>query len=238
MAVAGGDEGRFRGARGRCMNRDMNDIRAFILDLDGVITDTAEYHFRAWKRLADEEQVPFTREDNEALRGVSRRRSLELLLGDHVARYTEAQIQEMMARKNGYYVAMLQDITEHDFLPGARELLDGLKQRGLKVAIGSASKNTLTVLTRLGILDLFDGISDGYSVVRAKPAPDVFVYAAGQVRVPVAACVVVEDAESGVQAALDGGMVAVGIGPVARVGKAHFRYDCTADIDLDEILAT
>jgi beta-phosphoglucomutase len=210
-------------------------IQAFILDLDGVITDTAEFHFHAWKHLADEEGVRFTREDNEQLRGVSRRRSLELLLGDAIERYAEDEILEMMARKNGYYQEMLKGITQADFLPGAKALLAELKRRGMKIAIGSASKNTHTVLTQLGILDLFDGISDGYSVQRAKPAPDVFVFAAGAVGVPVAHCVVVEDAESGVQAALEAGMIAVGIGPQERVGKAHFRYDSTAEIDLDEI---
>mgnify|MGYP000210640198 CR=1 FL=1 len=211
-------------------------IQAIILDLDGVITDTAEYHYRAWKRLADEEGVPFDREANEALRGISRRRSLEILMGEHITRYNEEQIQALMARKNGYYQEMLEQITPADFLPGAWELLQAIKARGLKVAIGSASRNTMRVLTRLGIADFFDGISDGHSVVRAKPAPDVFIYAAGRVGVPVAQCVVIEDAESGVQGALAGGMVAVGIGPEERVGVAHFRYDTTADINLDEIL--
>ena len=211
-------------------------LQAFILDLDGVITDTAEFHFRAWKRLADEEGIPFCREDNEQLRGISRRRSLEILLGAARERYGEGEILAMMARKNGYYQEMLEAITQANFLPGAQELLQELKQRGLKIAIGSASKNTRRVLTQLGILDVFDGISDGYSVQRAKPAPDVFVFAAGTVGVPVANCVVVEDAESGVQAALTAGMLAVGIGPQERVGKAHFRYNSTAEIDIDEIL--
>lgn len=211
-------------------------LQAFILDLDGVITDTAEFHFRAWKRLADEEGIPFSRADNEQLRGVSRRRSLELLLRDAVERYTEDELLAMMARKNGYYQEMLKGVTQADFLPGAQELLQELKRLGLKIAIGSASKNTRTVLTQLGILDFFDGISDGYSVQRAKPAPDVFVFAAGAVGVPVVHCVVVEDAESGVQAALTAGMLAVGIGPLERVGKAHFRYNSTAEIDLHEIL--
>ena len=215
----------------------MAKILGVILDLDGVVTDTAEYHFQAWKKLADEENVPFSREENEQLRGVSRRRSLELLLGEHRSRFSEAQMVEMMARKNGYYQKMLETITPDDFLPGAKALLDELKQRGLKVAIGSASRNTKTVLSRLGILEIFDGISDGYSVTRAKPAPDVFVYAAGTLGVPVVNCVVVEDAESGVEAALAGGMLAVGVGPAERVGKAHFRFDTTADIDLDLILA-
>lgn len=211
-------------------------IRAFILDLDGVLTDTAEYHFRAWKRLADEEGVPFGRQANEQLRGVSRRRSLELLLGHRVADYSEEQMQEMMDRKNGYYQSLLETITRDDLLPGARQLIDALQRRGLSIAIGSASKNTRIVLEKLHITDVFDGISDGHSVTRAKPAPDVFVYAAGQLGVPTASCAVVEDAESGVQAALTGGMIAVGIGPEERVGAAHFRYDTTAHVDLDEIL--
>jgi beta-phosphoglucomutase len=211
-------------------------IQAFILDLDGVVTDTAEYHFLAWKRLAEEEDVPFTREVNEEMRGVSRRRSLERLMGKHIERYTEVEILALMNRKNKYYQSMLREITESDFLPGARHLLNDLKQRGLKIAIGSASKNARTVLNQLGILDFFDGISDGHTVQRSKPEPDVFIYAAGMVGVPVVNCVVVEDAESGVQAALTAGMVAVGIGPADRVGQAHYRYNATADINLDEIL--
>jgi beta-phosphoglucomutase len=211
-------------------------VQAFILDLDGVVTDTAEYHFLAWKRLAEEENVPFTREVNEQMRGVSRRSSLERLMGKNIARYTENEILALMSRKNKYYQSMLREITESDFLPGARHLLDDLKQRGLKIAIGSASKNARTVMDQLGILDYFDGISDGHTVQRSKPEPDVFIYAAGAVGVPVANCVVVEDAESGVQAALTAGMVAVGIGPAHRVGQAHYRYNATVDINLDEIL--
>ncbi len=211
-------------------------IQAFILDLDGVLTDTAEYHFRAWKRLADEEGVPFDRRANEELRGVSRRRSLELLLGQRVADYSEEQMEEMMDRKNGYYQSLLESITGDDLLPGARELIDGLKRRGLRIAIGSASKNTRIVLGKLGITEAFDGIADGHSVTRAKPAPDVFIHAAGQLGVPAVACVVVEDAASGVEAALTAGMLTVGIGPQERVGNAHFRYNSTEDTDLNEIL--
>ena len=211
-------------------------IKAFILDLDGVVTDTAEYHFQAWKQLADEEDVPFTRADNEQLRGVSRRQSLEFLLGDRIADYSEEEIQLLMARKNSYYQSMLTNITTEDFLPGAQELLAELRGREMKIAIGSASKNTRTVLTQLGVLDLFDGISDGYTVERAKPKPDVFVFAAGTMGIPVVNCVVVEDAESGVEAALTAGMVAVGVGPVERVGKAHYRFETTAEIDIDVVL--
>jgi beta-phosphoglucomutase len=200
-------------------NVRVSDIRGIIFDLDGVLTDTSEYHYLAWKRLADEEGIPFDREANEALRGVSRRDSLMILLGGRQA--TEEEIQEMMDRKNGYYQGFLEEIAPDDLLPGARELLEELRSTGIKIAIGSASKNTRTVLCKLGIEDWFDAISDGYSVERQKPAPDLFVHAAGQLGLAPEQCVVVEDAESGVQAALAGGMWAVGIGPEDRVGAAH-----------------
>ena len=215
----------------------MREIKAFILDLDGVLTDTAEYHYRAWKQLADEEGISFSRQDNEQLRGVSRRQSLELLLREYISRYTEDDIQEMMARKNSYYVAMLEQITADDFLPGATKLLQNLRAHGLKIAIGSASKNTKTVLDRLGILNDFDAISDGHSVTNAKPAPDGFLFAAVKMGVDPGNCAVIEDAASGVQAALAANMLAIGIGPSERVGHAHLRYDSIAEIDLDEILA-
>lgn len=220
------------------MTQEQDTLRAVILDLDGVITDTAEYHFRAWKRLAEDEGILFTRADNEQLRGVSRRRSLEFLLGDHIDAYSEAELQEMMARKNGYYQQLLEDITQQDFLPGALELLSEIRRHGLKMAIGSASKNTKTVLRRLGILDEFDVIADGYSVERGKPEPDLFLYAAREMGVEPARCAVIEDAASGIEAALAAGMIAIGVGPEERVSEAHFRYDTTADIDLSEILAT
>ncbi len=214
----------------------MKRIEAFILDLDGVITDTAEYHYQGWKRLAKEEGIDFDRKDNEKLRGVSRRESLEILLGKKKGNYTEEEIEEMMDRKNGYYQGLLKQMTEDDLLPGARQLLDDLKERGIKVAIGSSSKNTMTVLNSLKITDEFDAIADGNSAERSKPAPDIFLYAAKELGVKPAKCVVVEDAEAGVEAALAGGMIAVGIGPDERVGKAHYRYISTAKIDLDEIL--
>ena len=195
------------------------EIKAFIFDLDGVLTDTAEYHFRGWKRLADEEGIPFTREDNEALRGIPRRDSLlKVLKGRH---YPEEKIQEMMERKNNYYLEFIREISPRDLLPGARELLEEIRAAGLKSAIGSASKNAGEVLDRLGIRSLLDAVSDGYSVQRQKPTPDLFLHAAGQLGLPPAVCVVFEDAAAGVEAALAGGFHTVGIGPVERVGQAE-----------------
>jgi beta-phosphoglucomutase len=209
-------------------------IRAFIFDLDGVITDTAEYHYRAWKRLADEEGLPFRREDNEALRGVSRRESLRLLLKGRV--YPEATLQAMMARKNGYYLEFIKEITARDLLPGAKELLEELRAAGYKTALGSASKNAGEVLERLSIQALFDVVSDGHSVERQKPAPDLFLHAAEQLGLPPGDCVVVEDAAAGIEAAQAGGFHSIGLGPPERVGAADVVFPGLDGVRLADLL--
>ena len=209
-------------------------IRAFIFDLDGVITDTAEYHFRGWKRLADEEGLSFTREDNEHLRGIPRRESLMLILRDHV--YPEEKIQEMMERKNSYYLELIKEISPRDLLPGARELLEEVRAAGLKNALGSASKNASEVIERLGIRSLFDAISDGHSVERQKPAPDLFLHAAQQLGLSPAECIVVEDAAAGIEAARAGGFWSVGLGPNERVGKADGIFPSLSGVHLSDLL--
>ncbi len=194
-------------------------IRGVIFDLDGVLTDTAELHYLGWKRLADEDGIPFDRQANESLRGVDRRESLMRLLAGRPA--TEEQIQEMMARKNHYYQEFIRGVTPANLLPGALDLLDELRAAGIKIAIGSASKNARPVIERLGIAGRVDAISDGHSVERHKPAPDLFLHAAAQLGLPPAQCLVVEDAASGVEAALAAGTWTLGLGPVERVGAAH-----------------
>lgn len=213
----------------------MSDIKGFIFDLDGVLTDTAEYHYRGWQRLADEEGLPFDRTANEALRGVSRRESLLLILKGHLV--SEEKMQEMMERKNRYYVEYIQQISPEDMLPGALDLLHEIRAAGLKCAIGSASKNTCTVVEKLGIDQLVDAISDGYSVNNPKPAPDLFLHAAGQLGLPPIQCVVVEDATAGVEAAIAGGFRSIGLGPVDRVGEADVVYASLADLHLGRILS-
>ncbi len=193
-------------------------IKCFIFDLDGVLTDTAEYHYRGWKRLADEEGLPFTREDNEALRGIPRRESLMLILKGRI--YREEKIQEMMERKNNYYLEFIHAINPNDLLPGARDLLIEIHSMGLKSALGSASKNAREVIQRLGIANLLDAISDGNSVERQKPAPDLFLHAASQLNLKPAECVVVEDTASGIAAGRAGGFHTLGLGPRERVGAA------------------
>ncbi|MEF3274430.1 MAG: beta-phosphoglucomutase [Chloroflexus sp.] len=210
-------------------------IKGFIFDLDGVLTDTAEYHYRAWKRLADELGIPFTRAENEALRGIPRRESLLLLLKGRT--YPEETLRELMERKNGYYLEYIREITPRDVLPGARELLSEIRAAGLKAALGSASKNAREVIERLGIADLFDTVADGYSVTRQKPAPDLFLHAAALLGLSPVEVVVVEDAAAGVEAALTGGFYVVGIGPRERVGKAHVVLPDLVGVRLNQLLA-
>ena len=210
-------------------------IRGLVFDLDGVITDTAELHYQAWQRLADDVGVPFDRRANEALRGISRRQSLRLLLGARTTSEAEAVI--LMDRKNGYYRKLLETMTPSDILPGSIELLDAARGRGLRVALASASKNAPEVLDRLKIADRFDAICDGNTVAAAKPAPDLFLAAAAQLGLAPGECVVFEDATEGVAAAHAAGMPAVGIGPVKRVGSAEMVLGGLADADLDAIVA-
>jgi beta-phosphoglucomutase len=210
-------------------------IRGFIFDLDGVLTDTAEYHYRGWKRLADEEDIPFTRQDNEKLRGIPRRESLLLILKGRT--YPEEKIQEMMERKNDYYLEFIREIKPSDLLPGARELLEEIHQAGLKSALGSASKNAPDVIQRLGIADLLDAVSHGGSVERQKPAPDLFLHAAGQLHLQPQKCVVVEDAAAGIEAGRAGGFHTLGLGPRERVGNADVVMVSLANARLNQILA-
>ncbi len=209
-----------------------SSLRALIFDLDGVITDTAEFHFLAWRRLAEEEGIPFTREDNEALRGVSRRESLNRMLKGRAI--DEATAQAWMERKNSYYLAYLETITPEHRLPGVMRLLDAARLAGMRLGIASASKNARRVLDKLGLLEAFDAIGDGYSVVNPKPAPDLFVWVAGRLAVSPQQAVVFEDAEAGIEAARSGGFWTVGIGAATR-GLAHLHYDSMAEVSLEAV---
>ncbi len=210
-------------------------IGAVIFDLDGVLTDTAKLHFQAWKRLADEEGLPFTREDNERLRGVSRRQSLEYLLQGRAV--SDAEAEALMARKNEYYRQMIRRLTPSDLLPGAAELLAELRQARIKIAIASASRNAREVIERLGIAAQVDAISDGNSVERQRPAPDLYLHAARQLGVRPEQCVVVDDAAAGIEAARAAGMRVVGLGPASRVGNADIVLANLDGVHLDDILA-
>jgi kojibiose phosphorylase len=196
-----------------------SQLKGVIFDLDGVLTDTAEFHYQAWQKLTDEEGLKFDRQQNEALRGLSRRDSLMKILGDRVL--PEAKIQEMMERKNIYYLQLLQQIKPENLLGGVGELLDELRQSGIKIGIASASKNARMALDRLGIANKVDFIADGHSVERSKPAPDIFLFAAKGLGLEPSQCLVVEDAGAGIEAALAAGMQAVGLGSPETVGRAN-----------------
>lgn len=194
-------------------------IRAFLFDLDGVLTDTSEFHFQAWKHLAEDLGIPFTREENEALRGVSRRESLNLLLKGRVVSDEEAEV--LMERKNRYYLELVEKMTPANMLPGAKEILEELGQMGLKRMVVTVSKNAPLVIERLNLRPVIDGLVDGNSPARSKPFPDLFLLASEKAGVPPVECLVVEDAAAGIKAAHAAGMPALGLGPVERVGKAE-----------------
>lgn len=216
-------------------------IAAILFDLDGVITDTAEFHYQAWQALADAHGLPFNREANEKLRGVSRRESLELILGGRTI--SEAEMQAWMESKNRHYQDLLQTLAPSDLLPGVGDLLHEIRGAGLPTAIVSASHNTPTVLQRLGISHLFDVVIAGPEADaapgkrRPKPAPDLFLLAAERLRIAPAACLVVEDAESGLLGAIQAGMVTVGLGPRERVGVADLVLPNLQGVRLAHLLA-
>ena len=196
------------------------DLKGCIFDLDGVIVDTAKYHFMAWRRLAGELGFEFTAEDNEALKGVSRMASLEILLRVGGIKKSEKEKEELAARKNGWYVEYISGMTPAEILPGSVRLLKQLRKEGIRTAIGSASKNARTILDGIKITDMFDVIVDGNKIHSAKPDPEVFVRGAEELDIDPSCCIVFEDAQAGIEAAIAGGMKCVGVGNPKLLGKA------------------
>jgi beta-phosphoglucomutase len=199
----------------------MSNIKACIFDLDGVIVDTAVYHYKAWKRLANSMGFDFTEEDNEKLKGVSRVRSLEIILEIGGVTKTEAEREELATLKNTWYVEMITHMTPAEILPGAKEFLETCRAAGIKTALGSASKNSMTILGKINMTHLFDAVIDGNKVTNAKPDPEVFLKGAEAVGVKPMDCVVFEDAIAGVEAAINGGMKVVGIGLPSVLTQAN-----------------
>ncbi|MFU8876992.1 MAG: beta-phosphoglucomutase [Wenzhouxiangellaceae bacterium] len=195
-------------------------LEAVIFDLDGVLTDTAELHYQAWKRLADELGIEFDRRANRHLKGIDRQASLELLLGDQADRFSDRDRHELTERKNGYYVDSLHRISPDSLLPGALSALDQARKAGLAIALASASRNAPTILERLEIADCFDFIADPASVRRGKPDPELFLQAATGLGVAPAACLGIEDAAAGITALKAAGMAALGIGSHAELPEA------------------
>lgn len=195
-------------------------IKAIIFDLDGVLVDTAKFHYLAWKNLAMMMGFEFSEADNERLKGVSRMASLEILIDIGQLSFDEATKQELARFKNEEYVGYISQMTPEEILPGVKGFLYEIRQAGIKMAIGSASKNTPLILERIGLATSFDVVVDGNKVSAAKPDPEVFLKAAELMGVSPSDCVVFEDAEAGIEAAVRGGMHCIGIGSAQTLAKA------------------
>ncbi|MBO9128171.1 beta-phosphoglucomutase [Bacillus sp. 165] len=211
---------------------------AFIFDLDGVITDSAEHHYLAWKQLGEELGIRFDHQFNEQLKGVSRMDSLEriLELGNRQHDFTQEEKEELAAKKNEHYKQLILTITPDDVLPGVMELLNAVRENGLKIAMASASKNAFAVVERLGVGEYFGHIVDAATVMQGKPHPEVFLKAADALGVPYENCVGVEDAKAGVEAIKAAGMFAVGVGTKEAMEKADLIVSGTGELDFNKIM--
>ena len=206
------------------------NIKGIIFDLDGVICSTDEYHYQAWKSIADDEGIYFDRKINERLRGVSRAESLEIILERAAAVYSPEEKAALMEKKNNIYRELLKNMGPGDVTEEVRSTLRELKERGYGLAIGSSSKNTRFILERTALTDAFDGISDGNMISRSKPDPEVFIKAAGILGLKNGECLVIEDAISGINAANAAGFHSVGIGPAAECDEAEFKISFFSEI--------
>ncbi len=213
----------------------MSRIRACLFDLDGVLVDTARYHYLAWKRLAHELGFDLNERDNERLKGISRDRSLEIVLEIGHLSVDPAAKRELAEKKNRWYVESISHMDETEVLPGGRPFLEDLRRAGIKAALGSASKNAMTILRRTQLVDLFDAIIDGTKTARAKPDPEVFLLGARELQVEPQNCVVFEDAAAGIEAALRARMYCVGVGSREALNQAHLVVGSLAEMTVDRL---
>ncbi len=210
-------------------------LEAVIFDLDGVITDTAEYHYRAWQKLANEVGLSFDRAVNERLKGISRMDSLEVILEHSQRQFTPEEKLQLAQRKNEYYLQFVLEMTPQDLLPGAAQLLKALKREGILIALASASKNAPTVLDKLGLADWFDAVVDPAKLQKGKPDPEIFMRAADLLRVPVTHCVGVEDAEAGIEAIHAANMWAVGVATPGAMAKADWPVESLVEVTVQQL---
>ncbi len=206
------------------------DIKGLIFDLDGVLVFTDRFHYQAWKKIADELGVFFDERVNDRLRGVSRMDSLEIILERYDGTLTQAEKEQLAEKKNGYYRTLLSQMTPDDVSDEVRQTLRELRGAGYLLAIGSSSKNAKYILERVALTDAFDAVSDGTNITRSKPDPEVFVKAAAFLGLPPEACLVVEDADAGIEAAKAGGMYAAGIGGAAEHSAADVSLQSFSEL--------
>ncbi|MDO9628646.1 MAG: beta-phosphoglucomutase [Acholeplasmataceae bacterium] len=205
-------------------------IKAVIFDLDGVIVSTDELHFLAWKYISDQEHIEFSKTINHRLRGVSRMASLEIILEKAKRAYSNEEKEALAEKKNNYYIELLSSLTPKDILPHVLEVLGKLKEKGIKIAIGSSSKNAKAILRQIRLIDIFDEVADGNDIINSKPAPDVFLIAAKKLGLNPKDCAVVEDAVVGIEAAKAAQMTAIAVFDAKNSELADYRFDDIRDI--------
>ena len=213
----------------------MSKIKGVIFDLDGVIVDTAKFHFLAWRKLANELGIDFTEIQNEELKGVSRVRSLEKILAWGNTKLSKEEFNEKMAVKNENYLSYLTNLNSEDILPGVSRVIDFLVENNIPIALGSASKNARPILEKTGLIGKFQAIVDGIDVSIAKPDPEVFITAARKIEIPQEKCLVFEDSVAGVQAANKAGMLSIGIGDKAVLHEADHVFSSFEEIEIEFI---
>ncbi|RTE54420.1 beta-phosphoglucomutase [Arenibacter aquaticus] len=209
----------------------MSNKKGFIFDLDGVIVDTAKYHYLAWKKLASKLGFEFTLEQNELFKGVSRKRCLEILLDIGGIKWSHEQFEAWMTAKNEDYLAQIEEMDESEILPDVQRVLQHLKAKEMPIALGSASKNAIPILKKVKLLDFFDVVVDGNQVSKAKPDPEVFLIAAKKMGLTANDCVVFEDAVAGLQAANKAGMISIGIGDAKVLFDAQYVFSNFTEMD-------
>ncbi|MFD2933411.1 beta-phosphoglucomutase [Spirosoma flavum] len=211
-------------------------IKAFLFDLDGVIVDTAIYHYQAWRRLANELGFDISEQFNERLKGVSRMESLDIILAQGGITLPDDKKNDLAAQKNGWYLELVSRMTSDDILPGVATFFSQVRKAGLKTALGSVSKNAPLILERIGMTNAFDAIIDGTKISKGKPDPEVFLKGAAELEVSPAECVVFEDAVAGVEAGKRGGMFVVGLGSPDMLIQADLVAPSLAALTVEEVL--
>lgn len=212
------------------------EYKGLLFDLDGVLADTAKYHFLAWREIAGELGIEFTIKDNERLKGVSRERSFEIVLEVGNKTMAKEEQKKYCERKNERYLSYIQKMEADEILPGVREFLEDARKKGYLISLGSASKNSALILDRLNITHYFDAVIDGTKVTKAKPDPEVFVKGAEALGLPCNSCIVFEDAEAGIEAAHRGGMKAIGVGTKENLPEADIVIPGFLGLTVDDIL--
>jgi len=209
-------------------------MQLVIFDLDGVIVSTDLYHFKAWKSIADENNLLFSYKINHMLRGVSRAESLKIILDINGVNVQPEQFERMMEKKNKIYIEKLEELTEKDILTGALDLINGLKKNKIKIAVGSSSKNTSLILNKIGLKNDFDAVIDGNKIENSKPNPEVFLKCAKALDVSPSDCVVIEDAKAGIDAARRAGMIAISVGSEGKE-TAHLTVENLRELNYEKI---